>query len=66
MFHFTILTYYLFESALTLFRSRDQCFALIYRLHQRCQSFSNLRQILYRAKIGGPQKVVHAESCSDF
>ena len=30
------------------------------------QPFSNLDQILYRAKVGGPQKTVHAESCSDF
>ena len=28
--------------------------------------FSNSGQILYRAKVGRPQKAVHAKSCSDF
>ena len=30
------------------------------------QPFSNLGQISFRAKVGGPQKAVHSESCSDF
>ena len=41
-------------------------FVLAKDWNSNVQPFSNLGQISYRPKVAGPQKAVHAESCSYF
>ena len=41
-------------------------FVLAKGVNRDVQPFFHLGEISYRAKVGGPQKAVHAESCFDF
>ena len=48
------------------FRLVSLSFVLTKGWNKDVQTFSNLGQILFRAKVGGPQKAVHGEFCYDM
>ena len=62
-FHKHLVTFQLIKMT---FRLVSLSFVLTKGWNKDVQTFSNLGQISFRAKVGGPQKAVHGEFCYDM